>query len=332
VIAPPLLLGAFLLDLLIGDPRWIPHPVVVIGHVILRTESLLRRLFQPSKERIAGVILAAVVVLLAAFVAMVLSRLLLSVSHGFLMALATLLFVYLASTTLALRSLVSAARDVLRALDHGDISGARNKLAMIVGRDTENLAEESIVRATIETIAENLSDGFIAPLFYLSVGGLPLALAYKAVNTLDSMVGYKNDRYLRLGWASARLDDVANYIPARLTGAAIVISAFLFYLPNGFKAGWQRAAQSLTTMRRDGRNHTSPNSGISEAAMAGALGIRLGGASSYGGVVVEKPYIGEERNADYRYAANAGLTITVVAACLAVALALAFLISLRGLV
>jgi adenosylcobinamide-phosphate synthase len=331
VIAAPFLFGAFLFDLLIGDPRWIPHPVIIIGRGISEAEFLLRRLFRPSNERLAGVILTAVIVLFTAFLALVLSKLLLSVSHGFPMVVASLLFIYLSSTTLALRSLITAARQVLKALDHDDIPTARTRLAMVVGRDTQSLSEESIIKATIETVAENLSDGFVAPLFYLSLGGLPLALAYKAVNTLDSMVGYKNEKYLRLGWASARLDDVANYIPARLTGAAIVAAAFLSCLPRGLLFSLGTAKRSLAIMRRDGKNHTSPNSGVSEAAMAGALDIRLGGPSVYGGIVVNKPYIGEEKHSDYRSAASRGITITVVAACLVVALALIILLSLRGL-
>ena len=164
---------------------------------------------------------------------------------------------------------------------------------MIVGRDTQHLSEEGVLRATVETVAENLSDGIIAPLFYLAVGGLPFAMTYKAVNTLDSMVGYKNDRYLLFGRASARLDDIANFIPARITGLLVVIAVFLLTLAG--KAGRPaiNARRALTVMLRDGRKHSSPNSGFPEAAVAGGLGVILGGPSTYGGIVIEKPYIGE---------------------------------------
>jgi adenosylcobinamide-phosphate synthase len=331
LISPAYLLGAFLLDLAIGDPRWIPHPVIIIGRAISGTEALLRRFFNTRREKLAGVILTAAIVLLTSVIALVINRLLLSVFHGFTMVATTLIFIYLVSTTLALRGLISSCRLVIKAVDQGDTGGARQKLAMIVGRDTEHLKEDEILRATIETASENLSDGFVAPLLYLSLGGLPLGLAYKAVNTLDSMVGYKNDKYIKLGWASARLDDIANYIPARLTGLAIVAATFFVSIPGGIRQAAAHAGTSLRIMRRDGRNHTSPNSGISEAAMAGALGLRLGGPSVYGGKTVVKPYIGDLSSTDYRLGADRSLVITITAACLSIAVALAAAFALQEL-
>ena len=187
-----------------------------------------------------------------------------------------------------------------------------------------------MLRATIETVAENLSDGFVAPLFYLMLGGLPLAMVYKAVNTLDSMVGYKNPRYIRFGWASARLDDLANYVPARITGLSITAAALVYFLfrasDDRLRRAWIRARNAFRVMIRDGRNHTSPNSGVSEAAMAGALGVRLGGPSTYGGSVVVKPYIGEDLSCDQRAAAEAAVRIAEVASSLTVAFALVVLI------
>ena len=194
---------------------------------------------------------------------------------------------------------------------------------MIVGRDTDDLGEEAVLRACIETVAENLSDGFVAPLFYLAIGGLPLAIGYKAVNTLDSMVGYKNQRYLKFGWAAARLDDIANYIPARITGFSIAAGALVYFLilpPSKarFSHATTAARKALAMMLRDGRNHTSPNSGVPEAAMAGALGVRLGGPATYEGSMVVKPYIGDTVSEDLASAADAAGPIAAAASVLAV--------------
>ncbi len=249
-----------------------------------------------------------------------------------LVAIGALLFIYLASTSLALRSLLTAAKGVIDAVKEKDLGAARQRLSMIVGRDTQELEEEAILRATIETVAENLSDGFVAPLLYLAVGGLPLAIAYKAVNTLDSMVGYKNERYLRFGWAAARLDDAANYVPARITGFILAPAAFCRFLTDGPAAAFRAARGALAAMRRDGRKHTSPNSGIPEAAMAGALGVRLGGPSTYGGMLVKKPFIGDGTTGDYRISADRALSLSACAATLATALALACLLVLGKII
>jgi adenosylcobinamide-phosphate synthase len=209
----------------------------------------------------------------------------------------------MAYTTLVARALADSAQAVLAPLDNGDILGARKELSMIVGRDTENLDEKEIIRAVVETVAENASDGVVAPLFYMALGGPALAMAYKAVNTLDSMAGYKSARYINFGWAAARMDDAANFIPARITAVLIcLVSGLLRRLkpaatplpqPSPPRGEGDSAVQNpWRVMFRDGRNHPSPNSGYPEAAMAGALGVRLGGQSTYGGRPGPKPFIG----------------------------------------
>jgi adenosylcobinamide-phosphate synthase len=194
--------------------------------------------------------------------------------------------IFLGYTALATRDLHVETGKVLQALAAGNTPRAREELSLLVGRDTTHLDEPEILRALVETIAENTSDGVIAPLFYLGLGGPPLALTYKAINTLDSMVGYKNERYRNLGWASAKLDDAANFIPARLSGLIIVLTSFLLRKP------WRN---SLAILWRDRRKHESPNSAWPEAAMAGALGVQLGGLNSYFGQPSLKPFIGDRK-------------------------------------
>ena len=273
-----IVLSAVLLDLVLGDPRALPHPVVAIGRLISFLEPLLRRGF--GNARVAGVMLLATTVGVSYGTAALILHLAYAVSPaaGFLAAL------YLAWVSLAARSLHLESGKVAKALRQGDLPGARLALSYIVGRETAELDEQEIVRGAVETVAENTGDGVIAPLCYLMLGGPALAIAYKAVNTLDSMVGYKNERYLEFGWASARLDDLANYLPARLTGLLMVLAAPVCSLSGS--GAWR-------IMLRDGRNHSSPNSGFPEAAAAGALGVRLGGANRYFGKVVEKPAIGD---------------------------------------
>ena len=277
-INPYILISAIILDLLIGDPRWFPHPVVYMGKLIMVLEKVLRRLV--TNERVGGIILLVLTVSITVGLAFALLKVAYAVSPclGFAVA------VILSWSCIAARSLHRESRLVAYALGMGDLAAARRYLSNIVGRDTAELDEPEIWRATVETVAENTSDGVIAPLFYLCLGGPVLAIAYKAINTLDSMVGYRNERYLKLGRASARFDDLANFIPARITGLLMVASAPLF----GLSAG-----NSWRIMRRDGRNHSSPNSGIPEAAVAGALGIRLGGTNLYAGKPVAKPTIGD---------------------------------------
>jgi adenosylcobinamide-phosphate synthase len=277
-IDPVILLTAVTLDLFLGDPRWLPHPVIGIGRLISTLEKSLRRLIR--NERLAGVLLLISVVGSTSLLAFLLLKGA-SAIHTYLGAA---LAVVLAWTCLAARSLHRESSLVADRLIAGDLEGARHCLSRIVGRDTDDLDEAEIWRALVETVAENTSDGIIAPLFYLMIGGPVLGLAYKAVNTLDSMVGYKNERYREFGWASARFDDLANWLPARLTGLLMVLAAPIV----GLSAG-----KAFKMMIRDGGNHSSPNSGIPEAASAGALGVRLGGTNRYFGQPVEKPTIGD---------------------------------------
>ena len=277
-ITPYILMVAITLDLILGDPRWLPHPVVGMGRLISAGEKILRRLIR--NERTGGVLLLVSVVGSTSLI----TFLLLKGANAASPYLGSSLASILAWTCLAARSLHSESKLVADRLAIGDLAGARESLSRIVGRDTADLGEPEIWRALVETVAENTSDGIIAPLFYLMIGGPVLGLAYKAVNTLDSMVGYKNERYLRFGWASARFDDLANWLPARLTGLLMAGAAPFVGLS---------AVGAFRMMVRDGGNHSSPNSGIPEAATAGALRVRLGGTNRYFGKTVEKPTIGD---------------------------------------
>lgn len=275
---------AAVLDVAAGDPRWLPHPVRGMGAVIAWVDHHVRAVCRSEQAlQIAGSCLAlglpAAVYAAATWVI------------AQVMEVAPLLGqvvgIGLAYTTLAGRDLFDHVHAVLRELTAGNLSGAREAVAMIVGRDSATLTEPEIARAAVETIAESTSDGIIAPLVYLSLGGAPLALAYKAVNTLDSMIGHRDERYEHFGWASARLDDVMNWVPARLAGGFIALAA-------GLSTGqWHRIHESWYMLHRDGDKHPSPNSGRPEAAMAGALGVRLGGRNYYDGVPHEAPLIGE---------------------------------------
>jgi adenosylcobinamide-phosphate synthase len=275
---PAVIVLALVLDLALGDPRWLPHPVVMIGRLISALESALRTSIR--HERSAGVLLLVLTVGISAGVAWLLlqAALLLHPLAGFAVA------VFLSATCLAARSLHHESALVARALRSGDIAEARVKLSRIVGRDTDNLDEGEIWRALVETVAENSADGIIAPLFWLTLGGPVAGMAFKAVSTLDSMVGYKNERYLQLGWASARMDDLVNFIPARLTALLMIVGSPLIGLS---------ARNALAVTLRDRLNHPSPNSAHPESAAAGALGIRLGGTSTYAGMVSVKQYIGD---------------------------------------
>ena len=283
-ISPFALIALFLLDFIIGDPRWLPHPVALMGLVISNFErSFNRSKLSKLKRKIFGIILAMSIPL-ASFL---LSAVIIGLSYKATEGLGQIVTIFLGFTTIAAKGLKDAAYRVRDALNKEDIPEARNALSHIVGRDTSSLEEPEMARATIETVAENTSDGVIAPLFYLVIGGVPLAMAYKAINTLDSMVGYKNDRYKNFGWGSAKLDDLANFIPARLTALMMIAAAFLLRLD--WKGAWQ-------ILIRDCRNHPSPNAGWPESAAAGALGIRLGGINHYPERVEERPFIGDDRN------------------------------------
>lgn len=275
---------AFIVDLIVGDPPWIPHPVVIIGKAISGIERALRRFCTDERrERLFGGLLTVTVVL-GAYLS---CRWVIEVAFRGNHLLGAAVSVWLMSTAFAARGLDKAARGVTEPLLAGDIEKARERVGMIVGRDTENLPVEEVVRATVETVAENTCDGVIAPLIYAFIGGAPLAMAYKAVNTLDSMVGHKDAKYLNFGRVSAKLDDVANYVPARVAGLLLAAASRVL------GHDWKRA---LRTMISDGRNHPSPNSGMSEAAVAGALGIRLGGTNYYKGIPSFRGYMGEPEN------------------------------------
>ncbi|MEW6426899.1 MAG: adenosylcobinamide-phosphate synthase CbiB [Thermodesulfobacteriota bacterium] len=269
---------AIFLDWLLGDPPTWPHPVKLIGRLCRRLEEICRKL--PLDPVITGGICVGLVLLVTGGVTVLLLRAAV-LAGGFVHGLAAVVILF---TCFALRDLLRHAFLVHEALTAQDLGLARQRVAMIVGRDTANLDREGVVRACIESVAENMVDGVTAPLFYAFVGGPVAAMLYKAVNTMDSMFGYRNERYERFGKVAARLDDAANFLPARLTGPVIVAAAFL--LGKDWRAAWR-------IFGRDRLSHKSPNSAHSEAAVAGALGVRLGGPSVYFGVVVDKPYIGD---------------------------------------
>ncbi|MGR3318008.1 MAG: adenosylcobinamide-phosphate synthase CbiB [Candidatus Anammoxibacter sp.] len=269
---------AFVVDLAIGDPYWFPHPVKGIGKIIQIMESKLRR-FNLS-DKFAGAVLAVVVVVCVYFMTLLLVELA-GVFGKISQATVSITIIYF---SLSVRGLVTEAKKIVLMLKKDNLQGARQGLSNIVGRDTANLKTDQVKRACIESLSENMVDGIIAPLFFAFIGGAPLAMAYKAINTLDSMVGYKNDRYIKFGWASARLDDIANFIPARITIGLVPIASYIC------------ASSPLNSLRiwlRDGHKHPSPNSGIPEALFAGALRIQLGGDCSYNGVNVKKSVIGD---------------------------------------
>lgn len=276
-------LSAYVLDLLIGDPAFIPHPVVLIGKFIDRGEKLLRRFAaDPGGERVAGAVLAVVTVVMTYTTVFWLIR----ASYILNFWVGVITNVWVLSMTFAAKGLAVAGRNIHDLLVQDKLEEARKAVGMVVGRDTENLPAREVVRATVETVAENLVDGVIAPLFYAVLGGAPLAMAYKAVNTLDSMIGYKNDRYKNFGWFAARLDDAANFLPARVVIPLLLTAAALLKLD--VKAAWK-------TIRRDAAKHPSPNGGIPESLVAGALGIQLGGLNYYFGQPSFRATMGDKR-------------------------------------
>ncbi|HEU4965685.1 MAG TPA: adenosylcobinamide-phosphate synthase CbiB [Bacilli bacterium] len=291
---------AYLLDLLIGDPRGIPHPVILMGKVVSRLDRLVgKKRLSKWPERLKGLLFPLVLV-----------GGVYCLTDALLTAVAMLspwlrfaLEVWLIATTIATKGLADAGRGVYQALVDGDLLTARQRLSYIVGRDTEQLDAPEITRGAVETVAENIIDAVTAPLFFAALGGAPLALAYRAVNTLDSMVGYRNERYLHLGWASARLDDLANYIPARLTLPFLVLATGLlrrFGKGDGrhaVHAGKPCPRRAWHIALRDARLHPSPNSGLAEAATAGALGIRLGGRNTYQDVPSHRAPLGDPLHA-----------------------------------
>jgi adenosylcobinamide-phosphate synthase len=267
--------AACVLDWLAGDPEWLPHPVRLMGHCTQMAEVVLRRPGQGAREElIAGAVLTSGVVGLSYFATAK------TIGWAYRIKCGSCLELLLAWTCLASRNLVDESLSVIRALDQPEL--ARQRLARIVGRDTRALSDTEVHRALIETLAESACDGIVAPLTYMAIGGVPLAIAYKAVNTLDSMIGHANQHYFYFGKAAARLDDVANYIPSRLTALAIVIAA-----GTGSKS-------ALHIWGRDRKKHKSPNAGQPESAMAGALRVRLGGENTYTGEPIVAPLLGAE--------------------------------------
>ncbi len=274
-------LAVCMLDVVLGDPRWLPHPVRLMGSVIHGCERLISKLCQsPMTKRAAGTVLA----LGLPCGCYVLVREIIRYTENLNETFGLVTWIVLGYTTLAARDLWDHAMHVYGALMDHPLAAARLAVSQLVGRDTGHLSEPDIVRATLESVSENTADGIVAPLFYLALGGPPLAIAYKAVNTLDSMIGYRNTRYRDVGWAAARLDDAVNWIPARLTAVGISLAA-------GLRLG--RGRISWRICWRDARKHPSPNSGWPEAAMAGALGVQLGGVNEYGGLVEERAKLGD---------------------------------------
>ncbi len=301
-------LFSFLLDLLAGDPAIIPHPVILMGRLISFLEKGLRAVFSATErgERAAGAVLSLVMPLLTLSIS---TGICLAVSvYGGPLALPVLLLldIFWGYQAIAVKDMLKESTNVYKCLCNEGLEAARKAVGRIVGRDTGELSESNIIRAAIESTAESFSDGMFAPMFYLSLFGSPVSLCYKSINTMDSMVGYKNDRYMYFGWAAARLDDIVNFIPSRIAGFLIAGSAFICQKTGmgGIKGGmveknrpsevYISTRRAFKIWKRDRLKHSSPNSGQTEAAMAGALGIRLGGGASYFGKFVEKPCIGDD--------------------------------------
>jgi len=296
------ILAAILLDLLLGDPRWLPHPVKLMGRYAAFLENPLRKSFRsPHMAGVLAVLLVLTVTGLATYAVIMAAGLL----HPLFADVVSVIILY---TTLAARDLIRHSLNVYHELKSGNLAEARKKVAMLVGRDTDILDETDIIRATVESVAENTVDGVTAPLFFAVLAGPVGAMLYKAVNTLDSTFGYRNERYIEFGWAAARLDDLVNFIPARLTALMIPIAAFFLRLSmlNSFKI-----------IFRDRKKHPSPNSGLSEAAVAGALGVQLGGLNYYFGQPSFRATLGDPiRDLEKRdiLKANALMLITLILA------------------
>ncbi|MFH1970188.1 MAG: adenosylcobinamide-phosphate synthase CbiB [Verrucomicrobiota bacterium] len=292
-------LAAVALDLLVGDPRWLPHPVRFIGWIAQRLERPMQRLICNAKA--AGIVTVLLMVLIAGVSTWGLIRL----ARFYHPVAADIVCVLLIYTTIAAHDLARHSCAVFRALAAGDLEQARRRVAKIVGRDTAHLEEAGVARAAVECVAESTVDGITAPLFFAILAGPVGAMMYRAINTLDSTFGYTNDRYMRFGWAAAKLDDLANYLPSRITAPLIGLAAAFLC---------QRPVQSWRILRRDGRKHASPNAGLPEAALAGALGIQLGGLNYYAGERLEKPAIGEPIvpiAAEHILVANAVMFVTL---------------------
>lgn len=274
-----LVLG-FIIDLIIGDPYCLPHPIRFIGNLISKLDGMLRKGEDKRRLYRRGVLLVFLVVAISTSIPMVL----LWIAYQFHLLAGLLVETVMCYQILATKSLKVESMKVYSALKTGDLLAGRKEVSMIVGRDTESLKEDGIIKATVETVAENTSDGIIAPMIFMALGGPILGFFYKAVNTMDSMVGYKNDKYLYFGRAAARLDDILNYIPARISALLMIVCSFILGLDG---------KSAFRIWRRDGRNHASPNSAQTEAVTAGALQIQLAGDAFYFGKLHHKPTIGD---------------------------------------
>lgn len=276
------IVAGFILDLIFGDPHWLPHPICLIGNLIGFLEKNLRRLLAPGKTALllGGALMVVIVLSLSYVVPYAVLMLAEQVSPWLRFALETVMFYQIFAT----KCLRDESMKVYTALHNNDLEDARVKLSWIVGRDTNELTAEEVTKGAVETVAENTADGIIAPMFYMFIGGAPLAFLYKGINTMDSMVGYKNDKFLYFGRCAAKLDDVANLIPARITGILMILASYFLNM---------NAAGAWKIFWRDRYNHLSPNSAMTESVTAGALNIQLGGDHYYFGKLVHKDTIGD---------------------------------------
>lgn len=277
------IIAGFILDLIFGDPHWLPHPICLIGNMIGFLERNLRRLLGPGKWALlcGGALMVAIVLVVSFAVPYAILYFAGQVHPWLRWALETIMCYQIFAT----KCLRDESMKVFTALQNGDLADARVKLSWIVGRDTQNLDEEEVTKGAVETVAENTADGIIAPMLYMFLGGAPLAFLYKGINTMDSMVGYKNDKFLYFGRCAAKLDDLANLIPARITGLVMILASY--FLNMDAKSAWK-------IFWRDRYNHLSPNSAMTESVTAGALNIQLGGDHFYFGKLVHKDTIGDD--------------------------------------
>lgn len=273
-----IIIFAFIIDMIVGDPYWLPHPIILIGNMISKGEKTIRKLFK--NDFLGGVILSLIVITLSYFIPFSI----LYFAEKVNINLYFIIELYFCFQIIATKSLKKESMKVYKFLKKEDLKNAKKYLSYIVGRDTDNLDKTAITKATIETIAENTTDGVIAPLIFIAIGGAPLGFLYKAVNTLDSMIGYKNEDYLYFGKFSARLDDVFNFIPARIASLIMIVGSFLIRLDG---------KNAIRIYLRDRKNHKSPNSAQTESVCAGALNVQLAGDAHYFGKLVKKLTIGD---------------------------------------
>lgn len=277
------LVMGYILDLIFGDPYWMPHPVRFIGNLISLLEKVIRRFISKTKrgEYIGGIILTAIVV----SISMVIPLIIILIAKTINKYLALIVESFMCYQILATKSLKVESMKVYDELAKNDLPSARKAVSMIVGRDTKDLTFSGVAKAAVETVAENTSDGIIAPMIFIAIGGAPMGFFYKAINTMDSMVGYKNEKYMNFGRFAAKLDDVVNYLPARISAYQMILSSFFlrYDYKNAFKI-----------YKRDRYNHASPNSAQTESVCAGALDVQLAGNAYYFGKLYEKPTIGDD--------------------------------------